>query len=122
MARNRFEVKNTQSSARQLADVGASLAARQNQVPAPESLHHVFDESAERLAPGDVIVLDDSQSLRSQVESGFFAVLACPRCGTLNLITASHYLGSVPVICGSNTCSCSFRIEDECGIVYMPVN
>jgi len=121
MARSRLEAKNPQPSPRQRIDL-RPLALRQNEIAPPESLHHVFDDSLAHLTAGDIIVLDESQTLRSQVERGFFAVLACPRCGTLNLITASQYFGAVPVMCGANICSCSFRILDESGIFYMPVN
>lgn len=123
VGRSRLETKNPQPSLRQLTDARASLATRrEEEFPGPDSLRHVFDDSAAHLDPGDVIVLGDSESLRSQVEPGFFAVLACPRCGTLNLITPSQYFGTVPVICGSNSCPCSFRIKDECRIDYMPVS
>lgn len=88
----------------------------------PLSLRHVDEESLATLHPGDVIVLDDSNSLRSKVESVFFAVLACPSCGTLSLITSPQYFGTVPVICASNLCSCRFRIENQARLVYLPAN
>jgi hypothetical protein len=95
---------------------------QQQQISLPQNLHHVWDESPKQLMPGEIIVLNESPALRSQVEPDFFAVLACPRCGVLNLVTTSQYFGASQVICGSNSCSCSFRIEDESRIVYLPVN
>jgi hypothetical protein len=100
----------------------AELGHAQEEFPPPASLHHVLDDSPNDLAPGDIIVLDDSQILRAQVESDFFAVLACPGCGILDLLTPAQYFGVVSVICGSDSCSCSFRIEGESRIVYLPVN
>ena len=88
----------------------------------PENLHHVWDDSPKQLIPGEIIVLNKSPILRSQVEPDFFAVLACPRCGILNLIAPSQYFGASPIICVSNSCPCSFRIEDESRIVYQPLN
>ncbi len=123
MRRNRSEAKNVQATPRELLEHRSAGGEHQREhFSAPESLNHVFDESPNHLAPGDVIVLNESQALRSEVELDFFAVLACPRCGILNLVTASQYFGASPVICGSNSCSCNFRIEDESRIVYLPVN
>lgn len=74
------------------------------------------------MAPGDVIFLDETESLRTAVESIFFAVLACPACGTLGLITSAQYGGALPVSCGSNQCSCRFRIDEGSRFIYLPVN
>ena len=100
----------------------AELGHTQEEFPPPASLHHVFDDSPNDLTPGDIIILDNSQTLRAQVESDFFAVLACPGCGVLDLLTPAQYFGVASVICGSDSCSCSFRIESESRIVYLPVN
>jgi len=100
----------------------AELGHTQPEFPPPASLHHVFDDSPNHLTPGDIIVLDHSQILRAQVESDFFAVLACPRCGSLDLLTPAQYFGVASVTCGADSCSCSFRIEGESHIVYLPVN
>ena len=88
----------------------------------PESLHHVLDQPIGGLEPGDVVVLGEFEELRQEADSDFYAVIACPRCGALDLITSAQYFGGVPVICGSHQCSCSFRIEDEARIVYLPLN
>jgi hypothetical protein len=72
--------------------------------------------------PADIILLEEADSLRAAVESVFFAVLACPACGTLGLITLSQYLGTDPVICRSNRCSCRFRIDNKSRLIYLPVN
>ena len=123
MRRNRSGAKNAQTGPHEPFEHRlAELGPAQEEFPPPASLHHVFDDSPNDLNPGDIIILDHSQSLRAQVESDFFAVLACPGCGVLDLLTPAQYFGVVSVICGSDSCSCSFRIEGESRIVYLPVN
>ena len=84
-------------------------------------LHHLDEFALGTMDPGDIILLAEAESLRSAVESIFFAILACPRCGTLGLITSSQYFGAEPVICGSKLCSCRFRIDNKTRLVYLPV-
>jgi hypothetical protein len=123
MRRNGSAPKNAQATAQgHLEHPLAELGHTDGEVAPPASLHHVFDDSPNDLTPGDIIVLDDSQILRAQVESDFFAVMACPGCGILDLLTPAQYFGVAPVICGLDSCSCSFRIESESRIVYLPVN
>jgi len=123
MRRNRSETKPAPATRRELVEnLSSGPEAPQENLSPPESLHHIFDDSLKHLAAGDIILLNDSPTLKSQVETDFFAVLACPRCGILDLVTSSQYFGAAPVVCGSNSCSCSFRIEDESRIVYLPVN
>jgi hypothetical protein len=74
------------------------------------------------MQPAEVITLEGSAQLRHSVDPVFFAVLACPNCGTLSLITFQQYFGIIPVTCGSSLCPCRFRIEDEWQLVYLPVN
>jgi hypothetical protein len=88
----------------------------------PHTLHHVGEEWLTSMQPADVIALEESETLRHSVDSVFFAVLACPQCSTLSLITSQQYYGIIPVLCGSRFCSCRFRIEDQSQLVYLPVN
>ena len=88
----------------------------------PSSLRHVPEETLGSMAPGDLVFLGESESLRSAVESIFFAVLACPACGALGLITSAQYAGLAPVTCGSSQCSCRFRIDEEGQFVHLPLN
>jgi hypothetical protein len=74
------------------------------------------------MRPGDVVLLAETETLRSAVESIFFAVLACPACGTLGLITSSQYHGNVAVTCGSTVCSCRFRISEGRQFIFLPAN
>jgi hypothetical protein len=88
----------------------------------PTNLRHIQEEAMGSMAPGDVIFLEEAESLRSAVESIFFAVLACPACGALGLITSAQYQGLAPITCGSTQCSCTFQIEEDGRFAYLPVN
>jgi len=90
--------------------------------PVPDTLHHVDEDALSTMQPGDVLMLDRAPSLREQIEGNFLAVLACPQCGQLSLITPPQYLGAMPVLCGSAACSCRLRIEDRSRFVYLLVN
>jgi len=98
MRRNRPDTKNSTASLETVAAQPHSFRALEASL-FPRSLHHVFDESIQFMSAGDIIVLDESERLRSQVDADFFAVLACPACGARDLITAAQYFGAVPVIC-----------------------
>ena len=92
-------------------------------LPLPAAgLRHVPEQTLGSMAPGDVVFLEDAESLRSAVQSIFFALLACPACGALGLITSAQYTGSAAITCGSSQCSCRFRIDEEGQFVYLPVN
>jgi len=41
-------------------------------------------------------------------EDPYWAVLSCPSCGTLGLITRKQMAGLLPTICGSAVCSAQF--------------
>lgn len=88
----------------------------------PAELHPIADESLLAMHPGDIVFLDDSTSLRPMVETEFFAVLSCPGCGTLGLITIPQYCGVALVICGSDSCSCQFRIVEKSRLQYLPTS
>ena len=66
----------------------------------------------EQMQPGTVFVLENAGEV-GQGEDPYWAVLACPGCGTLGLITRRQMAGLIPVICGSDTCSAQFFIRDE---------
>jgi hypothetical protein len=50
----------------------------------------------------------------------YWAVLACPECGTLGLITRKQLAGLIPVICGSGACSAQFFIHDHEVVLRKP--
>lgn len=76
----------------------------------------------DRMSPGDILLLGLTASLRELVDPAFFAILACPFCGKLDLITQSQYSGTGSVICGNEACACHFRIEQQYGLIYLPAN
>jgi hypothetical protein len=123
MRRNRSTPKADQEHDKGLAAERQPLVKRLSEERArPRTLRHVGEDSLASMQPADVVTLEGSESLRHSVDPAFFAVLACPQCGTLGLITIQQYFGIIPVICGSRLCPCRFRIEDESQLVYLPVN
>jgi hypothetical protein len=66
----------------------------------------------EQMGPGTVFVLENAGEI-GEKEDPFWAVLGCPSCGTLGLITRKQIAGLVPVICGSEICSAQFFINND---------
>ncbi|MGH9569351.1 MAG: hypothetical protein ACRD4F_06910 [Candidatus Angelobacter sp.] len=66
----------------------------------------------EEMQPGSIFVLENAGRVGDQ-DDPYWAVLACPECGTLGLITRRQMRGVIPVICGSNHCPTQFMICDE---------
>ncbi len=66
----------------------------------------------EQMHPGTLFVLENAGE-EGTGEDPYWAVLACPSCGTLGLITRRQVVGLVPVICGSDKCSAQFFLRDE---------
>jgi hypothetical protein len=64
------------------------------------------------MSPGTVFVLDNAGESGDK-EDPFWAVLACPSCAILGLITRNQMAGIVPIICGSETCSAQFHIHGD---------
>jgi hypothetical protein len=66
----------------------------------------------EQMEPGTLFVLEELEN-RSNADDPFWAVLACPACGTLGLITRKQVAGLIAIICGSDQCSAQFYIRDH---------
>ena len=66
----------------------------------------------EYMEPGTIFVLENAGHVGEQ-EDPYWAVLSCPSCGTLGLITRKQIAGLLPVICGSEKCSAQFFINDN---------
>jgi hypothetical protein len=66
----------------------------------------------EQMEPGTVFVLENAGEVGER-EDPYWAVLSCPACGTLGLITRKQMAGLLPTICGSSLCSAQFFIKDE---------
>jgi hypothetical protein len=66
----------------------------------------------EQMYPGTLFLLENAGEV-GDGDDPFWAVLACPSCGTLGLITRRQVAGLLPVICGSNSCSAQFFLHDQ---------
>mgnify|MGYP001556928305 FL=1 len=66
----------------------------------------------EQMHPGTIFVLENAGQI-GEKEDPYSAVLSCPHCGTLGLITRKQIAGLLPVICGSGKCSAQFFIRDS---------
>ena len=77
----------------------------------------------EAMGPGHLLLLRNRHELT--LESGphsFWAVLACPQCGTFGLITERQYVGEHSVLCGNQFCGCHFFIEERSRFEFAPVH
>ena len=66
----------------------------------------------EQMQPGTIFVLENAGEIGDERDP-YWAVLSCPDCGTLGLITLKQIAGLLPVICGSDHCSAQFFIRDS---------
>lgn len=66
----------------------------------------------EQMEPGTIFVLENAGQV-GEKDDPYWAVLSCPTCGTLGLITRKQIAGVLPVICGSEQCSAQFFIYDN---------
>ena len=69
----------------------------------------------EQMQPGTIFVLENAGDM-GESEDPYWAVLSCPSCGTLGLITRKQIAGLMCVICGSERCAAQYYIKD-CEIV-----
>ena len=70
----------------------------------------------EQMEPGTLFVLENTGTLGAP-ENPYCAVLACPQCGALGLITRHQYMGMESMICGSERCSAEYYLHED-GIEY----
>jgi hypothetical protein len=73
----------------------------------------------EQMQPGTLFVLENAGEM-GEGEDPYWAVLACPECGTLGLITRRQVAGLVAVICGSDRCPVQFFIHESEVMVRKP--
>lgn len=66
----------------------------------------------EQMEPGTMFMLENAGEVGEEADP-YYAVLSCPSCGTLGLITRRQVVGVIPVICGSDKCSAHFVLRDE---------
>ena len=72
----------------------------------------------EKMDPGTVFMLEN-QSKLGQAQNPYVAVMSCPRCGTMGLITRRQLFAGEVMICGGECCSAEYRLEGE-NICYRP--
>jgi hypothetical protein len=66
----------------------------------------------EQMEPGSLFVLENAGEV-GEKDDPYWAVLSCPSCGTLGLITRKQTAGLIPVICGSDQCPAQFFIRED---------
>ncbi|HVZ61064.1 MAG TPA: hypothetical protein VG892_09795 [Terriglobales bacterium] len=66
----------------------------------------------EQMGPGTLFVLENAGET-GEGDDPYWAVLSCPQCATLGLITRRQICGLIPVICGSDKCSAQFHLNEE---------
>lgn len=66
----------------------------------------------EKMEPGTIFVLE-RQTKVGQGQEPFVAVMSCPRCGTMGLITRRQLSGGEAMICGGENCSAEYSLDGE---------
>ena len=61
----------------------------------------------EQMEPGTMFLLENPGDM-GEAHNPYWAVLACPSCGCLGLITKHQCSGLEVMICGSDTCSAEY--------------
>jgi hypothetical protein len=72
----------------------------------------------ERMDPGTVFVLENQAKL-GQAQNPYVAVMSCPRCGTMGLITRRQLYAGEAMICGGDSCSAEYQLDGD-NIRYRP--
>ena len=70
----------------------------------------------EQMEPGTLFVLENAGTM-GEAANPYWAVLSCPSCGMLGLITRRQYTGMESMICGSPQCSAEYYLRED-GIDY----
>jgi len=65
----------------------------------------------ERMDPGTVFLLENQTRLGEE-QNPFVAVMSCPRCGTLGLVTRRQLYTGEFMICGGDVCSAEWNIKE----------
>jgi hypothetical protein len=73
----------------------------------------------ERMDPGTVFMLENRSKL-GHAQNPYVAVMSCPRCGTMGLITRRQLFAGETMICGGEVCSAEYRLDGE-SILFRPV-
>ena len=65
----------------------------------------------EQMQPGTIFLLERT-CLLGKPANPYWAVLACPTCGCLGLITRTQCASLEAMICGSSNCSAEYFLEE----------
>jgi len=66
----------------------------------------------EQMQPGTLFLLEQAGDL-GKADNPYWAVLACPRCGSLGLITRQQCAGVESMICGADNCSAEYYFVEK---------
>jgi hypothetical protein len=66
----------------------------------------------DRMDPGTIFVLENQAKMGLE-QNPYVAVMSCPRCGTMGLITRRQINGAEAMICGGDECSAEFQLDGE---------
>ena len=72
----------------------------------------------DRMDPGTIFVLENQTKMGLE-QNPYVAVMSCPRCGTMGLITRRQLFAGETLICGGEVCSAEYRLDGET-ILYRP--
>jgi hypothetical protein len=78
----------------------------------PADLQFLEEWIPEKMDPGTVFVLENQNKL-GQAQNPYVAVMSCPRCGTLGLITQRQLYAGETMICGGDVCSAEYRLDGD---------
>lgn len=73
----------------------------------------------EQMGPGTIFVLENAGDM-GEAQDPYWAVLSCPECATLGLVTRKQVVGLLPIICGAETCCAQFVLREEEIVVRKP--
>lgn len=66
----------------------------------------------EKMDPGTVFMLENQAKL-GHAQNPYVAVMSCPRCGAMGLITRRQLYSGDLLICGAESCSAEYRLDGE---------
>lgn len=66
----------------------------------------------EQMEPGTLFVLENAGSM-GDARNPYMAVLSCPSCGALGLITKAQLIGLESMICGGDNCSAEYYLRED---------
>ena len=83
------------------------------------ALEYIEEWIPERMSPGTIFVLENQSRIGAK-QNPYVAVMSCPQCGTMGLITHRQLVGAEIMICGGDVCSAEYQLDGET-IRYRPV-